>query len=109
MHAPRLGPVARALACAAFWLTQHRRVAAESLIASSAAETAHPGPSPSRVEHTLQILSEASAALTAPIDLAGSIGHVARVVAPRLADWCVIDLLEGITDVGDTGVQRAAA
>ena len=86
MHAPRLGPVARALACAAFSLTLHRRVAAESLIASSAAETAHRGPSPSRVEHTLQILSEALAALTAPIDL-----------------------LEVITDVGDTGVQRAAA
>jgi len=84
-------------------------VAAESLIASTAAETAHPGPSPSRVEHALQILSEASSALSAPIDLAGSIVHVARVVVPRLADWCVIDLVEGITDVGDTGVRRAAA
>jgi len=108
-HAPRLGLVARASAWAAVSLTQHRRVAAESLIASTAAETAHPGPSPSRVEHALQILSEASSALSAPIDLAGSIVHVARVVVPRLADWCVIDLVEGLTDVGDTGVQRAAA
>jgi hypothetical protein len=84
-------------------------VAAELLTASSAAETAQPGASPSRVERVLQLLSEASAALTASVDLGGSIVQVARVVVPTLADWCVIDLVEGITDVGDTGVKRAAA
>jgi hypothetical protein len=54
-------------------------VAAELLTASSATETAQPGASPSRVERALQLLSEASAALTAPIDLGGSIVQVARL------------------------------
>jgi hypothetical protein len=37
-------------------------------------------------------LSEASAVLTASLDLDATIDRVARVVVPQLADWCVIDL-----------------
>ena len=62
-----------------------------------------------RVERSLRLLSEASAALTASLDLATTIDRVARVIVPALADWCVVDLVEGELTGTQSTVTRAAA
>ena len=62
-----------------------------------------------RVEQSLRLLSEASAALTTSLDLATTIDRVAHVIVPALADWCVVDLVEGEFRGTQTVVRRAAA
>ena len=62
-----------------------------------------------RVEQSLRLLSEASAALTTSLDLATTIDRVAHVIVPALADWCVVDLVEGEFRGSQTVVRRAAA
>jgi signal transduction histidine kinase len=62
-----------------------------------------------RVERSLRLLSEASAALTTSLDLSTTIDRVARVIVPALADWCVVDLVEGEFRGKQIVVRRAAA
>jgi signal transduction histidine kinase len=69
----------------------------------------HAGSPTSRGESALRLLNEASAALTASLDLATTIERVARVVVPALADWCVVDLVDDATAAGGTGIRRAGA
>ena len=76
---------------------------------SITAERTHRDLPPNRVERSLRLLSEASAALTASLDLATTIDRVARVIVPALADWCVVDLVEGEFKGSQTVVRRAAA
>ncbi len=51
----------------------------------------------------LEFLADASAVLSSSLDYEGTLATVAELAVPRLADWCVIDLLEE----GGT-VQRVA-
>ena len=76
---------------------------------SITAELSGPDVPPNRVERSLRLLSEASAALTTSLDLATTIDRVARVIVPALADWCVVDLVDGEFRGSQTVVQRAAA
>lgn len=46
-------------------------------------------------------------ALTGSLDLRETIDRVARIAVPSLADWCVIDLVEG--DGAERAIWRAAA
>jgi hypothetical protein len=41
-------------------------------------------------------LAAASAALVGSLDYEATLGQVARLVVPALADWCVVDLLEPV-------------
>jgi PAS domain S-box-containing protein len=43
----------------------------------------------------VEFLAEASAVLSSSLDYETTLGTVARLAVPRLADWCVIDLEEG--------------
>jgi len=52
---------------------------------------------PNRVERSLRLLSEASAALTTSLDPATTIDRVVRVIVPALADRCVVDLVAAAT------------
>ena len=76
---------------------------------SLTAARTHPDVPSDRVEHSLRLLSEASAALTTSLDLATTIDRVAHVIVPALADWCVVDLVEGEFRGSQTVVRRAAA
>ena len=50
-----------------------------------------------------RFLAEASAALDASLDLDTTLSELARLIVPRLADWCVIELVE------EDGARRLAA
>ena len=52
---------------------------------SFTAELSGPDVPPNRVERSLRLLSEASAALTTSLDLATTIDRVVRVIVPALA------------------------
>ncbi|MGH7475270.1 MAG: ATP-binding protein [Longimicrobiales bacterium] len=56
-----------------------------------------------RAEQRARFLAEASAALDASLDYASTLSTLARLITPRLADWCVIDLIE------EGQVRRVAA
>jgi PAS domain S-box-containing protein len=56
-----------------------------------------------RSEERLRVLAEASAILGESIDYQATLQRVADLVVPRLADWCVVDVLEWTR-----GVTRAA-
>ncbi len=56
-----------------------------------------------RSEERLRVLAEASAILGESIDYQATLQRVAELVVPRLADWCVVDVLEWTR-----GVTRAA-
>lgn len=56
-----------------------------------------------RSEDRLRFLVEASAVLAESTDYATTLQHIAEVCVPRLADWCVVDVLED-----PRGVHRAA-
>jgi PAS domain S-box-containing protein len=47
-----------------------------------------------REEQTQRFLSEASATLAASLDVNTTLGAVAALLVPALADWCVVDLLQ---------------
>ena len=53
-------------------------------------------------------MSEASAALSASLDVTATIDAIARVIVGEIADWCVIDLAES-DGSGQPRVRRAAA
>jgi PAS domain S-box-containing protein len=56
-----------------------------------------------RSEARLRLLAEASAVLGETVDYQQALQRVAELLVPRLADWCVIDVLEWTR-----GVTRAA-
>ena len=56
-----------------------------------------------RAEEALHFLSQASAILVSSLDYEATIAQLARVVVPRLADWCTVSL------VGSTGELQQLA
>jgi PAS domain S-box-containing protein len=46
-----------------------------------------------RARDTLTFLAEASAILASSLDYEETLGHLARVAVPHIADWCAIDLV----------------
>jgi PAS domain S-box-containing protein len=64
-------------------LERARLYEAES-IARTEAETAR---------HRLEFLAEASAILAATLDYETTLGQIAQLAVPRLADWCAVDML----------------
>jgi PAS domain S-box-containing protein len=57
-----------------------------------------------RSEQASSFLARASALLSASLDYEATLGNVARLVVPGLADWCAVDL-----QTADGGLQRMAA
>ncbi|MFG6195154.1 PP2C family protein-serine/threonine phosphatase [Nonomuraea sp. JJY05] len=49
------------------------------------------------VRDYLSMLSEASAAMTSSLDADTALRRLCRILVPRLADWCAVDLVEGET------------
>ena len=47
------------------------------------------------VERRAVFLAEASAALSASLDFDGTLATVARLAVPWIADWCIIDVVQG--------------
>lgn len=63
-----------------------------------------------QAEDMLRFLAECSTALTASLDYTATVASIMRLIVPRLADWCVIDLLdeEGtLHQVGVTHIEPA--
>ncbi|MGN6242725.1 MAG: SpoIIE family protein phosphatase [Motilibacteraceae bacterium] len=46
-----------------------------------------------RVQARLELLADATEGLVATLDVEEALGRLADVVVPRLADWCVVDLV----------------
>jgi PAS domain S-box-containing protein len=57
-----------------------------------------------RTEDALRFLAEASTRLAASLDYEATLATLAQLAVPKLADWCVIDLLEA-----DQSVRRLTA
>ena len=74
--------------------TERARLLAAAQTARTLAESA---------EHRATLLSESSAALSASLDPATTLRTVSRVVVPRFADWCIIDLV-----APDNSLERVA-
>jgi len=47
-----------------------------------------------RAEETFHFLAEVNAALSASLDYEATLGSLARIVVPQLADWCTVSTLE---------------
>ena len=65
-----------------------------------------------RSQELLHFLSRASELLIAPLDLEERLAELARIVVPRLADWCAVDLLDdkgGVQQVAVAHVDEAKA
>lgn len=56
-----------------------------------------------RVENALRFLAEASAELSSSLDYQTTLANVAKLAVPKIADWCVVDVVEE-----DESVQRLA-
>jgi signal transduction histidine kinase len=56
-----------------------------------------------RSEARLRFIAEASAILGESVDYAATLSRVAEICVPQLADWCVVDVLEGTA-----GIHRLA-
>jgi PAS domain S-box-containing protein len=56
------------------------------------------------IDDALRFLARASAILSSSLDYRETLASVARLAVPRLADWCVVDVLEE-----DGSLQRLAA
>ena len=54
-------------------------------------------------ERRATVLSESSAALSASLDSATTLRTVSRLVVPRFADWCIVDLV-----TRDNAIERVA-
>lgn len=58
----------------------------------------------------LELLANASAALSSSLDCAASIGALARLLVPAIADSCLVHLVDGVGDGGTTiAVHRDSA
>jgi len=82
-------------------ITERRRAEAErgKLLAAEQAERERA----ESAEERAMLLSESSAALSASLDSATTLRTVSRLVVPRFADWCIIDLV-----ARDHTVERVA-
>ena len=60
-----------------------------------------------RSEDRLGFLSEASSILARSIDYHETVAQVARIAVPRLADWCVVDIIESSAGVSRLAVAHA--
>ena len=56
-----------------------------------------------RVEDRLQIIADAGAVLGASLETEATLGVLTRLVVPRMADACIVDLVD------DSGLRRVAA
>jgi PAS domain S-box-containing protein len=72
-------------------ITERRRAEAERAKLLAAEQAARERAESAEERATL--LSEASAALNASLDSATTLRTVSRLVVPRFADWCIIDLV----------------
>jgi PAS domain S-box-containing protein len=72
-------------------ITERRRAEAERARLLAAEQTARERAESAEERATL--LSESSAALSASLDSATTLRTVSRLVVPRFADWCIIDLV----------------
>lgn len=57
-------------------------------------ETIHTGQGVLSAEEALGFLDEASAVLAGSLDHEQTLGHIAQLTVPVLADWCAIDVVE---------------
>ncbi len=57
----------------------------------------------------LRLLDRAGAVLTASLDYETTLASVARLIVPALADWCVIDIVEGGEGAAGGGIDAALA
>jgi signal transduction histidine kinase len=51
------------------------------------------------LQQNLSFLAEASKALSSSLDLKRTLGEVTKLAAPRIADWCAVDMLNAEGDV----------
>src|SRR5207249_4926387 len=54
----------------------------------------------------LTFLTQSSEVLAASLDAADTLAAVARLAVPRLADWCVVDLLEDDGSIRQSAVAH---
>lgn len=54
-----------------------------------------------RAEAALKFMAEASAFLASSLDLRATLGNVARLAIPTIADWCVVELSTRAPDISD--------
>jgi PAS domain S-box-containing protein len=59
-----------------------------------------------RSEETLQYIAEATAVLASSLDYASTLQSLARLLVPRLADWCAIDIVANDGDVQRLAVEH---
>ena len=59
-----------------------------------------------QVELRLSFLSEASALLGESVEIAETLGRIARFAVPRIADWCVVDVIDGPQEVHRVAVAH---
>ncbi|HZU83272.1 MAG TPA: ATP-binding protein, partial [Polyangiaceae bacterium] len=50
-----------------------------------------------RAEDALRLLAETSAALSESLDYGETLAKVARTMVPRIADWCIVGVIDGDT------------
>jgi signal transduction histidine kinase len=58
-------------------------------------------------EHSLRLLAEAGEALGSSLDYQATLDRLTRTVVPRMADWCVLDLLDDRGDLDRVAVNHA--
>lgn len=59
-----------------------------------------------RVSATLRVLADAGNLLAGSLDLATTVSNVLRLATQHLADWCIVDLVEGDEDDTQTPYLR---
>ncbi|HET9017674.1 MAG TPA: GAF domain-containing protein [Thermomicrobiaceae bacterium] len=60
-----------------------------------------------RAEESLRFLAEASALLNDSLDYEWALRRLARLVVPRLADWCIVDVVAGLHAPRRLAVEHA--
>lgn len=62
-----------------------------------------------RADETLQYIAEATAVLASSLDYESTLAALARLLVPRLADWCGVDILAGDGSIRRLVVEHADA
>jgi signal transduction histidine kinase len=60
-----------------------------------------------QARHRVSFLAEASSLLASSLDFHTTLGNVARLAVPALADWCIVDLLEEDGSIRQLAVAHA--